>query len=906
MRAPKIPENELERLKALRDLQLLDTEPEDRFDRITHLAQEHFNVPIVLVSLVDEARQWFKSKQGLDACETGRDISFCGHAILHPDLFMIDNALLDERFADNPLVTGEPHIRFYAGAPLKSPTGVSVGTLCLIDRIPRSLTKKQQQQLREFADIVESEAARGALLKAQEEMAAQEKSLSAFASRLEIATKAGRVGVWDYNVVTNELVWDDRMIELYGLNREDFMGAYEAWQIALHPEDKKRAEFELEDALAGNKPFDTEFRIRWPNGELRYIHANAEVTRNAKGEPESMIGTNLDITERIQMELAYKLHDAIIESADLAIYSVDIEGNYLSWNHGATKVFGFDRDQVLGTRGTNFVPRESIQEEQRVFQEILAGTAVTQLETKRYRLDGSMADISANISPLLDDQGKINGFSFIARDITEAKKLERLKNEFVSTVSHELRTPLTSIRGALGLIHGKWSQALPEKARNLLEVANRNSERLTLLINDILDLEKIESGRMEFKMESFDLMALIDQAYEDNQGYAAKHAIQLVKKIDPQELYVSGDYHRLLQVLANLISNAIKFSAPGNEVSLHLNNNEHHCRISVVDHGAGIPEEFRDKIFERFTQADGSDTRKIGGTGLGLAISKAIVERHFGRMGFDSEIGLGTTFYFDLPKILAPTVSPAKTIQKVLVFGDREEFSQTLSGLFETLNVEATVNQNLNARQIAEAGFELVVVDLSSQQDKGIALVKQLHEDHSTENIPVVVFSGDVDPENQLVTGGVQLVSDWLTKPFNAEQLGDVIRRRLVGMDRPKILHVEDDPDLLDVTQQLFYGTADYQMAVSLQEARDKLNSQTYDLVLLDLNLVDGCGAELIADINEACPVIVFSANQVSEEVQNQVEAALVKSKVDNQQLLTTVQMVLAGGQPHQPENRLR
>ena len=223
-----------------------------------------------------------------------------------------------------------------------------------------------------------------------------------------------------------------------------------------------------------------------------------------------------------------------------------------------------------------------------------------------------------------------------------------MKSEFVSTVSHELRTPLTSIRGALGLVLGKASVGISDKAKSLLETARRNSERLTLLINDILDLEKIESGHLSLQMQAVDLVKIAQQAVIANEGYAAQHQVSLVLNPSIKQARVMGDEHRLLQVFANLISNAVKFSYPQATVDISIQAQQNGFRVGVKDYGQGIPESFRPHIFSRFAQADSSDTRAKGGTGLGLSITKAIIDSHGGTLAYQSEQGIGTEFYFVL------------------------------------------------------------------------------------------------------------------------------------------------------------------------------------------------------------------------------------------------------------------
>lgn len=237
------------------------------------------------------------------------------------------------------------------------------------------------------------------------------------------------------------------------------------------------------------------------------------------------------------------------------------------------------------------------------------------------------------------------------QDISERMAIETAKSEFISIVSHELRTPLTSIKGAIGLVRAGATGEISAKSRDILDIAYNNSGRLEKLINDILDLEKIGSGKMTFEMLTIDLAMLIWETTHTNKGYADKYGITFnVSGVDTAAL-VYGDKDRLMQVMDNLLSNAVKFSREGDRVDITLSPEESMYVIAVKDYGNGIPVSAQPTIFEKFTQADSSDQRKKGGTGLGLSIAKAIVERHDGAVWFTSEANAGTTFFVELPML---------------------------------------------------------------------------------------------------------------------------------------------------------------------------------------------------------------------------------------------------------------
>jgi signal transduction histidine kinase len=232
---------------------------------------------------------------------------------------------------------------------------------------------------------------------------------------------------------------------------------------------------------------------------------------------------------------------------------------------------------------------------------------------------------------------------------TERKRLERLKDEFISTVSHELRTPLTSIAGSLGLLMGKAAGNLPEPVARLLAIAYSNSQRLVRLVNDILDIEKLESGRVVFNFERVEIRSVVAQAIEANRGFAIGYGVRIRLEDASAVCDVRADLDRLVQVVTNLLSNAIKFSPPDNEVVVAIEKGTDVARISIRNHGAGISADFKPRIFERFAQADATNTRQKGGTGLGLSIVKQIVDRLGGDVGFADAPGGGTIFHVELP-----------------------------------------------------------------------------------------------------------------------------------------------------------------------------------------------------------------------------------------------------------------
>lgn len=350
-------------------------------------------------------------------------------------------------------------------------------------------------------------------------------------------------------------------------------------------------------------------------------------------------------------ERQYRL---VVENVREIIFRCDAQGRWVFLNQAWTELLGYTAEESLGRSFQEHVDPEDFGKAGEVFRLLATGerkSVRTELrgitkwgETRWYEL------VAVRLS---DGDGNFEGTSGTIGDITRRKEVEQLKREFVSTVSHELRTPLTSIKGSLGLLGGGVMGPLTRQAEDLVGIALRNCDRLGLLINDLLDMEKIESGKMAFAFRDLELLPLVEQALDATSAYAEQFGvIPMVTESDPT-LRVRVDPDRLVQVMVNLLSNAIKFSPKNRRVEVGVVRLGSWARVSVADHGPGISEEFRGRIFQKFAQADSSDTRKKGGTGLGLAISRSIVERLGGRMDFVSEVGAGTTFFFELPLLEA-------------------------------------------------------------------------------------------------------------------------------------------------------------------------------------------------------------------------------------------------------------
>jgi len=987
---PPFPENESLRLQALHEQALLDTQPEERFDRITRLAQQMFGVQIALVSLVDAERQWFKSRQGLDACETGRDVSFCGYAILNREIFHIADARLDPRFANNPLVLGPPNIRFYAGAPLATLDGYRIGTLCIIDDKPRQLTPSELAALRDFADCVEAEinwrhqgrqhdallalneinslatldhqsllrsalhlgcrylglplgiisqivaedyeirvqtSPDGALkdgqhfplgqtccsltlqannvlaiddigqstyaahpcyqvfrlesyigaplrmnggvygtlnfsstqkrskrhfsaadiefvqllsrwvgstmqhwqldqtLKQEQQLRdvitrAQSKFISADerhvafdallddilaltgsvygfigevlrdpagdpylktysitniawddttrafygenaskglefhnlktlfgaaltsgkpvianqpahdprsgglphghpalhaflgipvhyenelvamiglanrpdgyhqdlldylspllvtiaqlvqAARIQklhreseerylLTMKSAKLATWDWDIVSGRVDFNERWAKMRGCDLADLPPHIDTWRKYIHPEDIARVDKLLDEHFVDNTAlFESEYRVVTAAGEMIWIlDRGAVVARDERDVPLRMASTQINITQRKLAEIEVRESEQrfryILDTCPTAARIARAGGHdVIFFNRGYAALINADTANVSGVDPAKYYAHREDYDD--ILSRLGKGEQIlNRLVELKIPDDQKIGNKWALASYLrIHYQGGPAVLGWF-HDITERIRIERMKSEFVSTVSHELRTPLTAISGSLGLIAGGVLGPLPAQIKEMVAIAHKNSQRLTFLINDLLDMEKLAEGKLSFDMQRHALKLLLEQALESNRTYGAERRVTLQLAAMAHDIYVNVDSLRLMQVFSNLLSNAVKYSPHDGVVKITVEHTKGLVRVTVSDRGPGIPKEFRARIFQKFAQADSSDTRQKGGTGLGLAITRELVERMGGKIGFDSIEGKGAAFYVEFPLITA-------------------------------------------------------------------------------------------------------------------------------------------------------------------------------------------------------------------------------------------------------------
>lgn len=671
-----LPTDEAQRLAELRRLAVLDTPPEKAFDAITRLAASLFEMPIAAVTLIDQDRQWFKSCVGLETRDVGRNFAFCAHAILGTEVMVVPDARVDPRFAEHPLVTGPPHIRFYAGAPLRTRNGLNLGTLTVSDTKLRDLTPANLASLSHLAELVVDE------------------------------------------------------IEL----RYEIGGRQRAGE------------------------------------SLRLLEAAMQ-----QGSDAIMITT------------------ALLDPPGPEIVLV---------NPAFTKLTGYTAEEVVGKTPRIFQgPKTDCRALDEAHAHLARGEAYC-FEVVNYRKDGSDYVVSNEITPIRDESGKVTHFIGLQCDATErnrvaaalheakeeAERANRAKSEFLSRMSHELRTPLHAILGFAQLLEAEGNTA--EEADNIAQII-RAGNHLLGLINEVLDIARVEAGKLALTPEPVAVRDTLEEALSLVKPLASQRGVRLEPLAGDVDCDVLSTALRFKQVMLNLLSNAVKYNVKNGLVSISCQKVEDRLRIEVADTGRGISAENMLRLFQPFERLEVSDT-VAEGAGLGLSLSKHLIEMMGGKIGVKSTVGSGSTFWVELPLVprLAQTATPLRPPVPDHVGPPDSRAPRTLLYIEDNLSNLRLVERILERRpevtlisaMQGSIGLELaqqhqpdvILLDLHLPDLTGEEVLRRLRADPATSEIPVVMISADATAERiqRLREAGAE---QYLTKPIDVHQFLAVV-----------------------------------------------------------------------------------------------------------------------------------
>jgi PAS domain S-box-containing protein len=805
---------EVRRVEALHELGILDSPDEERFDRITRITAALFEVPIALVSLIDSDRHWVKSCVGLADREFPLSTSFCAAAIETPEALIVPDTRADLRFANFATVTGDPHLRFYAGVPVNTPSGVPLGTLCIADHRPRTLDAQQQALHKNLAQLVEDELARTDLATA---LAAQRASSAQVRAVMDYVPE-GIITFGEDGVIRTANPAAERAFampgSLPGRTIEDI--------LVDRPWDEVRSA--LPDLL-GKRGLVT---ARRGDGSEFPLELVVSATR-VHGE-RLLIGIGQDVTERLRAQAALRESEqrfrAVFDHAPIAMVVVDSDRDrtIVDANTAMGELLGMPARELAGQPSTDLIdPGADVSD----ITELMAGRRDGyRRERKLRRRDGTSVWVAAAVSLMRDADGNPFHAVGMLEDITERREVERIKDEFVSVVGHELRTPLTSIRGSLGLLDGGLAGDLDEDAREMVKMALDNTNRLVRLVEDTLDFERLTAGAEELSARPVPARELVDAAARVVERLCEDGDLHL--RTEVEDLEVLADPDRIVQALTNLLGNAVKFSPREGTITVAVRRRGRDAIFSVRDEGRGIPPDKLDAIFERFRQVDSSDRREKGGTGLGLAITREIVQRSRGRIWAESEAGQGSTFVFTLPL--------AEAAVTVAVVERREEDRAALVSRMRALGVS-------------------------------VVAVATPEELTGTEPLAAVVFA----PGPTAAPIAAAIEGDLPKLPAD-DGLEAALEASIPALRADRLLVVEDEPDLARLlASSLEHRGFHVELARTGREARDAIDRAEPRLVVLDVALPGEDGYAVVDWLRrtgraDRVPVLVYTAVDLSPE----------------------------------------
>jgi PAS domain S-box-containing protein len=877
MKVP-LPENETERLAALRSLDVLDTEPEEAFDDLTSLAASICQAPVAVIHLVDQDRQWAKSSIGWAMSATPRETSFCAHTILESDLLVVSDAVADPRFAESPLVTSGPRIRFYAGAPLVTPEGHALGALCVMDHQPRRLTTEQAQALRTLGHqvtvLLRLRRNLADLKRLNQEQSLAQETLREERNRLKVLLEHLPAMVYGLDLNGRFCLWNSECERVLGYSKTEVLGLTRPdLYRRMYPDAEYRNWVTAQ--VAGHHYRDLETHVTAADGSVR-VCSWSNFSADVKIPGLSVWGVGIDVTERSRVEEALRQANARLDLAvrgsNVGIWENDMpDGNLRAGTLHCINILeqlGYPApkstiDYSAIVEALHPEDRERVERNVRAY---FAGEITdSRVEFRARHQDGSYRWMLSRGVVVRDAAGKPIRFAGTRIDITELKRIEaelrqakeaaeaasKAKSEFLANVSHEIRTPMNAIIGMTDLA---LDTRLSDEQRNYLTIVDSAAKALLNVINDLLDFAKIEAGKLALDRADFSLRSTLNESLRALALRAHEKGLELICNVDadvPDALI--GDAGRLRQVLLNLVGNAIKFTEREEVVvsaKLQISDSklqigQHECasnlqsaicnlQFEVRDTGIGIPLEKQKSIFQAFEQGDNSTTRRYEGTGLGLSIASRLVELMGGAITVESEPGRGSTFRFTCKFEVnaqphdAGRVPPPVELYglQVLIVDDNATNRTILETWLRHWGIESTaIGDGLTAlntmwRAVAVGRpFPVVLLDSRMPGVDGPALAAEIADSPELAGCRVILMTSEDQPEGH--TRRQELgIAAIARKPIQQEELLAIIHRVL---SKPPAYRQSDD-------------TAVPVAAVEEDRAEDKANSRPLRVLVAEDN----------------------------------------------------------------------
>lgn len=939
------------RLEALSDYDILDTPPEKGFDDIVALARLTCAAPVALISLVADDRQWFKARSGFAPSETSLDKSVCAHVLAAPGLLVIPDLTLDPRTRGNPLVTGEPHLRFYAGEPLTTPAGERLGSLCVIDLAPRpeGLTNQQAEALRALAGQVMSQmelrrsvTERDRVLSGQAALIAQQNAL--IATQAAVTNAAGnRDAILDALVAgvmgaipqaegsVIELREGDELVYRSGRGT---LAAHVGLRLPLDGSLSGHCLTKGKPVLCPDVLLDPRVKrdVIAPLGMRSAVYvpifrgnAAIGVLKLQASQPNAFSGRDLRVATLFAGTIPAGLAEAgeaearrgmrageatlrtVMETLPVGVLIAEApSGRIIGHNARVEALLGHEvMSSTAGSGPDRWVGyhadgRPVAPEEWPLIKVACEGSPQAELEVDYQRGDGTRMWVAFSGAPMHDADGRLVGAVVVVADIDSRKRTEqqmeaakaaaeeanRAKSEFLANMSHELRTPLSAVIGYSEMLQEEMEDLGLESLLVDMRKIEANARHLLGLINDVLDLSKIEAERMDVYVEEFSVEAVVRDVASTVEALIERNGNTFVLDLRDGLGTARTDVTKLRQCLINLLSNAAKFTQSG-QVTLVAERREHSgvdmLSFQVKDTGIGMSAEQQARLFERFSQADASTTRRFGGTGLGLSITRAFAHMLGGDISVSSEDGKGTTFTVLLPADYVEEASGGG----MLLQGSGEEMLASLPGMVLVVD-DDTATRELLTRFLEKNGFRVVtamdgregletaralrpraiLLDVTMPRMDGWSVLRALRSDPELGDTPIIMVTV-LDEQNLAFSLGA---TDYLQKPIDWAALEAAMARFRPPLCEGPVLIIDDEADARGRMETLI--TREGWRTVSAKDGYAGLiavQAERPCLILLDLMMPEMDGFAFLRALRakpewSTIPVVVLTAKDITAE----------------------------------------